>query len=115
MQWGEAMEYADGQKAHGYGDWKLPSVAELRVLYKNHNEGALRGTFNDTNGSITSLRYRTADTNGVKTPVKDFGNEEEYASFKALDASVRLIRLGDPMVLSLQANAGLPLKAPSNS
>lgn len=35
----------NSQKALGHDDWQIPSLGNVRVLYKNQNEGALKGTF----------------------------------------------------------------------
>jgi hypothetical protein len=42
----KAVQELNGQKAFGHDDWQIPSLEGLRVLYKIHNEGALKGTFN---------------------------------------------------------------------
>jgi hypothetical protein len=47
----EAAAYArelNQQNYLGHNDWRVPSTAELNVLYANRNEGALKGTFNET-------------------------------------------------------------------
>ena len=35
MKWREAMDYAAGLEAHGHNDWRVPSKAELHVLFEN--------------------------------------------------------------------------------
>lgn len=45
MEWKEAMEYAAGLKAHGHDDWRMPSRAELSVLFAHR---AAIGGFNST-------------------------------------------------------------------
>src|SRR5262249_39406190 len=48
MKWKRAMDYAADLKAHGREDWRLPTKAELNVLWENRDKGALTGTFNVT-------------------------------------------------------------------
>lgn len=43
-----AATYARGLDAHGHKDWRLPTRAELNVLFQNREKGALKGTFNLT-------------------------------------------------------------------
>jgi hypothetical protein len=50
----KAVEKLNSQKALGHDDWQIPALENVYVLYKNQNEGALRGTFN-TNGNKGSV------------------------------------------------------------
>ena len=52
MTFNDAAKYVtelNGGKAFGHDDWQIPSLENLRVLQKNQNEGALKGTFNTFN------------------------------------------------------------------
>ena len=52
MKWKAAMKYAADLDANGHRDWRLPSKAEMDLLYRNKDAGALKGTFKDkVNGS----------------------------------------------------------------
>jgi Protein of unknown function (DUF1566) len=51
MTFDKAAKYAAGLDAYGHKDWRLPTEAELLEIYKNRNEGALNGTFNQRSGS----------------------------------------------------------------
>jgi hypothetical protein len=51
LTFNEAARYAAQLDAHGHTDWRLPTKAELLQIYKNRNEGALKGTFNESAGS----------------------------------------------------------------
>ena len=53
----KAVKTLNSQKALGHDDWQIPSLENLRVLQKNQNEGALKGTF------------KTASCNGSDCPV----------------------------------------------
>jgi hypothetical protein len=48
MTFNEAQKYASKLNAHGHQDWRLPSVAELNILYTNKDKGFLKGTFNES-------------------------------------------------------------------
>jgi hypothetical protein len=41
----QKIQDLNGQKAFGHDDWQIPSLDTLKVLQKNQNEGALKGTF----------------------------------------------------------------------
>ncbi|MDE2337164.1 MAG: DUF1566 domain-containing protein [Alphaproteobacteria bacterium] len=41
----KAVKKLNSQKALGHDDWQIPLLENLRVLQKNQNEGALKGTF----------------------------------------------------------------------
>ena len=43
-----AAEYAKNLDMHGHKDWRMPTKAELDVLFQNREKGALHGTFNTT-------------------------------------------------------------------
>jgi hypothetical protein len=57
MTFNKAAQYAAGLDAHGHKDWCLPTKAELREIYKNRNEGALKGMFNESAGSGNAHWY----------------------------------------------------------
>lgn len=47
----EAAKYAkklNGKKALGHDDWRVPTKAELDMLFQNREKGALKGTFDFT-------------------------------------------------------------------
>ena len=41
----KAVKKLNSNKALGHDDWQIPLLENVRVLYKNQNEGALKGTF----------------------------------------------------------------------
>jgi hypothetical protein len=51
MTFNQAAKHAAALNAYGHQDWRLPTKLELLEIYRNHDEGSLRGTFNE------SLRY----------------------------------------------------------
>ncbi len=48
MNFNEAAEYAKDLKVGDKQDFRLPTEAELNVLFENREKGALKGTFNLT-------------------------------------------------------------------
>ncbi len=50
----KVVKNLNADKALGQDDWQIPSLENARVLYKNKNEGALKGTFN-TSGNKGSV------------------------------------------------------------
>ena len=64
-----AAKYAknlNAKKILGHDDWRVPTKAELNVLFQNKDKGALKGTFNLT-GSLTAGWYWSS------TPYGDYG------------------------------------------
>jgi hypothetical protein len=53
MTFGQAAEYARDLDAHGHRDWRVPTKAELNVLFQNR--GAIRGF--DMTGSYPAGWY----------------------------------------------------------
>jgi len=49
----KAVKKLNSDKALGHDDWQIPALENVYVLYKNKNEGALKGTFN-TSGNKAS-------------------------------------------------------------
>ena len=91
MRWREAMDYAAGLHAHGHKDWKLPSEAELDVLYQNRDKGALKGTFN-TSGSFIAGWYWSSTEHPDGAWVERFSDGNRGWGWKGNDASVRPVR-----------------------
>jgi hypothetical protein len=59
MTFNDAAKYAkklNSDKTLGHDDWRVPTQAELNVLFQNREKGALKGTFNVT-GSFSSGWY----------------------------------------------------------
>lgn len=55
MNFNTAAAYTKELRAHGHNDWRLPTVEELKVLIKNKNTGALKGTFSGENEDAAQL------------------------------------------------------------
>jgi len=97
MHWKAAMDYAAKLNAHGHKDWRVPTRAELSVLYKNRNEGRLKGTFNGTDGNSAGMNsagcYWSSAKNtryGAWTQCFRDGNQDGV--YRTLGLSLRLVR-----------------------
>jgi len=53
----KAVEKLNAQKTLGHSDWQVPSLEDLFVLYRNQNEGALKGTFNTSGNKVIGFDY----------------------------------------------------------
>ena|SRR5690349_18689243 len=62
IKWKQAMDYAAGLDAHGHQDWRVPTRAELNVLYDNRDKGALKGTFNVTGSLFAGWYWSSTET-----------------------------------------------------
>jgi Protein of unknown function (DUF1566) len=91
MRWEQAMNYAADLYAHGHQDWRLPSKAELHVLFNNR---AAIGGF-DESGSNPSGWYWSATEDPDYPDVawmERFSDGDRYWLWKDDDASVRPVR-----------------------
>jgi hypothetical protein len=46
MTFNGAQKCASTLDAHGHRDWHVPTIAELKLLYRNREKGALKDVFN---------------------------------------------------------------------
>ena len=53
---GKYADYLSKSKAFGHDDWRVPTKAELQLLFEVSKKGALKGTF-DVSGSDTAGWY----------------------------------------------------------
>jgi len=91
----EAAQYAkklNSDKALGHDDWRVPTRAELNVLFLNREEGALEGTFNVT-GSIAAVCYWSSKlSSGGSVWIQRFSDGLKDYFFKTNAATVRCVR-----------------------
>lgn len=86
-EWNKAMDYAARLDAHGYTDWRVPTKAELNVLYKNR---AAIGNFNETDSagwywsSSQYLNYRACG--------QRFSFGHQHNNYKTHASSLRCVR-----------------------
>jgi hypothetical protein len=91
LKWKDAMEYGARLDANGHHDWRVPTKAELSVLYENRDKGALKGTFNVT-GALTSGWYLSSTKHEYGTWGQDFSNGFQFWIRDGRDLSFRCVR-----------------------
>jgi hypothetical protein len=103
MEFGQAAGYASKLAMHGHQDWCVPTIAELTVLFRNREKGALKGTFNSA-ASKAGFYWSSTPTDdgdctawGQRFVGRGFNDKTENHSFADFDdtASVRCVRYGD--------------------
>ena len=93
MEWQKAMNYAASLDAHGHEDWRLPSRAELNVLF--NNQAAIGGFKTLEAGRRTSLYWSSTERGTQDAWFRCFGGRLRPASYiKYMMINVRCIRTG---------------------
>jgi ATP-dependent Clp protease ATP-binding subunit ClpA len=89
MTFNEAQKYAAQLDAHGHKDWRVPTKAELNVLFNNR---AAIGGFNLT-GSPPAGWYWSASSDGRSYAWDQrFGDGSQYGYYKDNQSAVRCVR-----------------------
>lgn len=92
MQWQEAVSAAARATDLGHGDWRLPTVNELLVMFEHRDKGALSKTFNAA-GDEYSNRYWSSEKDGSEFAVAMNGHDANYGGYYPhRKCSVRLVR-----------------------
>lgn len=106
MDFNQAAKYAKELEAHGCKDWRLPSAAEMSVIHKNLDKGALKGTFNMTSAYPKGQYWTSTGDAPVPTwlaPIVslfscNYGTVHRFADglqldpYRGMPASVRCVR-----------------------
>lgn len=94
LKWKAAMKYAAGLDAAGLIDWRLPTKAELNVLYENRDKGALKGTFNETGSYPAGWYWSSTEPSLLRGPAwpQRFSDGCSVWHSKGNDFSVRAVR-----------------------
>ncbi|PQO21999.1 hypothetical protein C2I36_15335 [Rhodobacteraceae bacterium WD3A24] len=93
-----AAEYCDGLEppdaaALGHGDWYLPALDELNVLYINKNTGDLNGTFNETGSYPAGYYWSSSEGSFSNARVQMFNDgTQDYDIKSSSGLSVRCVR-----------------------
>jgi hypothetical protein len=90
MDFNAAAEYAKNLEVGGKKDFRVPSKAELKVLFDNREKGALKGTFNLT-GPAAYYLSSTLD-NVINAWLQRFSDGKQGYDYPDTALSVRCIR-----------------------
>ena len=89
MIWHRAAVYAEDLIAHGHDDWRLPTAAELDVLFNNR---AAIGNFNDTGLPPSGWYWSATEYLYFKARDQQFKDGYQGINTKDLESSVRCVR-----------------------
>jgi hypothetical protein len=89
MKFDEAKAYAAGLDAHERKDWRLPSQAELQVLFVNH---AAIGGFNVGGSTLAGCYWSAKPYNEWAAWSQRFSDGAPCANVKPTALSVRCVR-----------------------
>ena len=93
MKWKAAMKYAAKLDAYGHHDWRVPTKAELNVLYENRDKGALKGTFNVTGSHPAGWYWSSTEIDyGYYARGQHFSDGDQGWYGKGDDSSLRCVR-----------------------
>jgi cytochrome c peroxidase len=92
MDFNEAAKYAKNLDAHGHQDWRLPTKAELNVLYQNRKKGALKGTFNLTGSHTPGWYWSSTPADSHRAWGQRFSDGSQYDCCRIVASSVRCVR-----------------------
>jgi hypothetical protein len=97
MKFNEARRYAAGLDACGHKDWRVPTMAELQVLF--NNRAAIKGFKEDHDFLSGENWYWASNSEKTMTTVawsQFFGEGSQFPNLKDCDLSVRLVRTAAP-------------------
>jgi hypothetical protein len=89
MKWRDAMIYAAGLETHGHKDWRLPSKAELNVLYNNR---AAIGGFNPSGSFPAGHYWSSSEPHDTSAWSQSFSDGFQYFDNKYNGLSARCVR-----------------------
>ena len=92
MDFNAAAKYAKKLDAHGHKDWRVPSKAELQVLFENREKGALKGTFNLTGSDPAGWYWSSSPSTASTAWCQRFSDGNQNVVYRGTDLSVRCVR-----------------------
>jgi hypothetical protein len=93
MSFNQAKEYAVKLGAHGHKDWRLPSKAELDMIYRNCEKGALKGTFNQAVSKNFAGWYWSSTLHDLLDVWEQrFSDGVQDSHYRVSNSSVRCVR-----------------------
>ena len=84
-----AVIHASKIDAHGHKDWRVPTKAELSVLFENR---AAIGGFDTTGSTLEGWYWSSVNAEGDCAPVKRFSDGAEFNVDKVAPAVLRCVR-----------------------
>lgn len=88
----QAAQYCADLSAYGETDWYLPAADELNVLYLNHNEGALSGSFNISGTAPNGIYISSSEHGATQARRQNFNAGNQFGNSKSNAMSVRCVR-----------------------
>ena len=85
-------EFNNKRGNFGHKDWRVPTKDELNVLFENRNEGALKGTFNETGSNTAGWYWSSSPSTNFTNWGQNFSNGEMYDFSRGSDMSLRCVR-----------------------
>jgi hypothetical protein len=88
-EWRKAMDHAAGLDAHGHRDWRVPTQAELNVLFTNR---AAIGNFDTTSSGPAGWYWSATQHFAYDAWLQRFSDGYQDYNFEILAASLRCVR-----------------------
>jgi hypothetical protein len=85
----QAQKYAEELDAHGHKDWRVPTKAELNVLFKNR---AAIGGFNETGSDPAGWYWSSSQDSTNYAWDQRFSDGNQGNNGKVYDSSLRCVR-----------------------
>jgi hypothetical protein len=90
LKWNAATKYAAALDAHSHRDWKLPSKAELNVLFENR---AKIGGFNGSGSFLAGYYWSSSEDSSTSAWNQSFSDgHQDFSLYKYNGLSVRCVR-----------------------
>jgi hypothetical protein len=87
--WVDGKRYCEDLEAHGHNDWKLPSKAELNVLFENR---AKIGGFDESGSFLAGYYWSSSEYGYVSVWTQRFSDGRQGIHGKSYGLSVRCVR-----------------------
>ena len=92
MDFNAAAKYAEGLEVGGKKGFRIPTKAELNVLFQNREKGALKGTFNLTGSDTAGWYWSSTPYNVNYAYGQRFSDGGHDFYGRNSDSSVRCVR-----------------------
>jgi len=94
LEWKAAMKFAADLDANGHEDWRLPTKTELDVLFENRRKGALKGTFDESDGRPSGIYWSSSESSNRQDCawMQCFYYGFQDVGYKGADTCVRPVR-----------------------